>query len=151
MKLNLHFELLALLQRKRESGQEMRNLFQVFQAHDLDGRMHIAVWEADERRGNAAARPEDHVSIGAAGGRDGFVLKLDLPLARDRFQASHHFGMIGAAVGQGRALADFDISMLGLADRRVIRGVGDVDDQRHVRLERVSDLPRAEAAASGTS
>src|SRR5439155_27169688 len=127
--LHLHLELFSLLQRKGEGDEELRDLFQVLQAHDLDRRMHVAVGEADQRRRNTAACPEDHVGVGPAGGGDSLVLQLDLPLGGDSFQTVDDFGVMRPAVRQNRSMAHFDISVLGLTYSRVVRRVGNVDDQ----------------------
>ena len=62
------------------------------------------------------------------------------------FEAGDDFRVIAAAMGQGRAVANFHVAVLLLVDGGIIGGVGHVDDQRDVRLERVGDLPGAEQA-----
>jgi len=54
--------------------------------------------------------------------------------------------MVGAAVRQHRAAADFYIAVLRLAHGGIIRRVRHVHHERHVGLERLGDLPRAEQA-----
>src|ERR1043166_3281119 len=49
--------------------------------------MHVAVGQADQGAGNSAARPENHIRIGAAGGRLGFVLQFDFFSRRDRLES----------------------------------------------------------------
>ena len=63
-----------------------------------------------------------------------------------RLEARDDFGMVAAAVRERRAFADLDVAVLRLADGRIIRRVRHVHDQRHVRLERIGDLPRAQQA-----
>ncbi len=75
--LNLHFEFFARFERLGEGGHQLRNFFQVLQAHDLHRRVHVAVGQADQRAGNAAARPENHVGVGAAVGGQRLVLERD--------------------------------------------------------------------------
>lgn len=65
--LNLHLERFAFFHGLHEGGQQLGDQFQVFQAYHFHGRMHVAVRQADERAGDAAARPEDCVRVGAAG------------------------------------------------------------------------------------
>ena len=67
------------------SGQQLRDQLQIFQAHDLDRRVHIAVRQTDERAGDAAARPEDDVGVRAAGAGHGLVLERQLLLRRHGF------------------------------------------------------------------
>ena len=62
------------------------------------------------------------------------------------FDARDDLRMIAAAVRDRRAVADLHVAVLRLADRRIIRRVRHIHDQRDVRLERIGDLPRAEQA-----
>src|SRR5690349_20274730 len=56
-KSDLHFELFAFFERGGEAGKEFGDHGQILQADDFDGRMHIAIGQADQRAGDAAARP----------------------------------------------------------------------------------------------
>jgi len=65
-RLNLHLEFFALFKREDKTGEQFRDHFQIFQAHHLDGRMHVAIRQADECAGDAAARPENRIGVSAA-------------------------------------------------------------------------------------
>ncbi len=106
--------------------------------------MHVAVRQTDEPTGDATASPKDDVRIRAAGGGHGFVLKINLLLRGDFFDARYDFGMIASTVRDGRAFANFDITVLLLVHRRIIGRVRHVHNQRDVRLQRVRDLTRTE-------
>ncbi len=145
-RLDFHLELLAFFQRLHERRHQLRDQLQIFQAHDFDGRVHIAIRQTDERTGDAAARPKNHVRVRAARGRHRLMLERNLLLRRDGFQPLHHFGMIATAVRERGAFANFNIAVLRLADGRIIRRVRHIHDERDVRLERIRDLPRAQQA-----
>ena len=105
--------------------------------------MHIAVGQADERAGNAAASPENHIGIGAACGADGFVLDRDAGLFSNGLEALDHFRVVAGAMSQGGAFAHAHITMCALVDAGIIRGVRDIHHQGYVRIERIGNLPRA--------
>src|SRR6185436_10097811 len=71
---NLHLELFALLQRGGETGQQLRNHLEVFEADHLHGRMHVAIRQADQRASYAPTRPENGVGVRPARVLHGFVL-----------------------------------------------------------------------------
>ena len=85
-------------------------------------------------RSDAAAGPKDYVCVGAAGGGHGFVLERDRLLLGHFFNARDHFGVIATSMCQGRTIADFDVTMLSLADGGIVGGVGYIDDQRDIRF-----------------
>ena len=74
------------------------------------------------------------------------MLELDLVRRSDVFETLHHLGVIRSAVREGRSLAQFNVAVLRLVHRRIIRGVGNIDDERDVGMQRVGNLSRAEAA-----
>jgi hypothetical protein len=108
--------------------------------------MHVAVRQADQGRGDAAASPEDYIGVRPAGGRDRLVLKRNLLGFSDCLEPGHDLGVVRAAVSQGRPLADLHVTVLGLADGRVICRVSHIDHHGHVGLEGVGNLPGAQAA-----
>src|SRR5690348_2438206 len=136
---NLHLEFLAFFQSRGKARQELRNLFQVGQAHNFNRRMHVAVGQADEGAGDAAAGPKDHVGVGPAGSGGGFVLERDLLVSGNLLDARHHFRVIAPAMSQGGARAHLHVAMLRLVNRRIIGRMRHVHDQCHVRFERVGN------------
>ncbi len=119
---------------------------EVLEVHDFDGAVHVAVGEADEGAGDAAAGPEDDVGVGAAASGHGFVLDVDFFGGGDFFEAGDDFGVVAAAVGEGWAFAEFGVAVLALVHGGVIGGVGDIDDEGGVGFEGVGDLAGAKEA-----
>src|SRR5882724_597126 len=97
--------------------------------------MHVTVWEANERAGNAATGPENHVGIRAARRRHRLMLEGDFVGFCNLFDPGDYLRMITAAMRERRPAAHSDISMLRLVDRRVIRRVGHIHDQRDIWFE----------------
>src|SRR5204862_626382 len=62
--LNFYFEGFGFFDGEGEGGEEAWDFLEVFEADKLDGRMHVAVWKADEGGRDSAAGPEDDVGIG---------------------------------------------------------------------------------------
>ena len=67
--------------------------------------MHVAIQQAYEDAGNAAAGPENYISIGAAGRGHSFVLEGIFFVFATDFQPRHDIRVIAAAVGEGQAIA----------------------------------------------
>ena len=61
---DFHLKLFAAFDGLGEACHDLRNLLEVLEADDFDGRVHVAVRQADEAAGNAAACPEDRVGVG---------------------------------------------------------------------------------------
>ena len=59
--LDFHLKLFASFDGLGEACHDLRNLLEVLEADDFDGRVHVAVRQADEAAGNAAACPEDRI------------------------------------------------------------------------------------------
>ena len=97
--------------------------------------MHVAVGQADETAGDASAGPENHIGVRTAGGAHGLVLQGDLLFRGDLFEALEDGGMVAAAVRQCGAAAELDVAVRPLVHRRIVGGVGYVDDQGGLRME----------------
>lgn len=107
--------------------------------------MHVAGGEAEQRAGDAPSGPEDDVRIGAAGGGNGFMLELDAFFVGEFFQSGNDLDVVGAAVGDGGAGSDPDITVEGFTDRGDVGGMGDIRNEGDVGFEFVGDLAGAEA------
>src|ERR1041385_1650125 len=71
---DFHLECFSTLEGQRKTRHQLGYLFQVMQTHQLDRRMHVAVRQADQPAGNAAARPEDRVRVPGRVGARRFLL-----------------------------------------------------------------------------
>ena len=114
--LDFHLKLFAAFDGLGEACHDLRNLLEVREADDFDGRVHVAVRQADEAAGNAAACPEDRVGVGAAGGGDGLVLQVDLEPLGPLLDSLDDFRVVAVAVGDGGGFADLDVAVLALVD-----------------------------------
>ena len=139
-------EFLVLAEREGEGGHEFGDVFEVPEVHEFDGRVHVAVREADQGAGNAAPGPEDDVGVGAGAGRHGFVLEGDSLGGGDCLEAADDFDVVATSVGQGWALAHADFAVLAGVHGWVVGGMGNVHDERGGRVEGVGDLAGPEEA-----
>src|SRR5262245_56622992 len=101
--------------------------------------MHVTKWKADERCRYPTACPKDDVGVSSTAVAHGLVLKINLFPGRDGFNPSDDRRMIGSAVGQGWTAPNENLSVLALVDGRIIGGVGDIDDERDIGMQRVGN------------
>src|SRR5882672_2293909 len=144
--LNLHLELLPFFQGRSEAGQQLRNQFEIFQADQLDGGIHVTIRQTDQGAGNSAAGPENRVGVRPARGRHRLMLQRNLPGSGDRFEAGNHVRMVTAAVSERRAAANLHFTVLLFVHIGIIGGMRLIHDQRDIRLQGIGDLPGPQEA-----
>src|SRR5207302_5438366 len=109
-----------------EFRQQIRRLFQIGQAHDLDRAVHVAVGNADKAGGNAVPADLDDIGVGAGGARRAADLYRDVAGAGGFFQPLQYPRVDVWPAENHRAAAQPRVAELLLVVAGRIRGVANV-------------------------
>jgi hypothetical protein len=143
LRLKLMREVVFLGDAFDKGGDEFDGAVHVGEVAHFDDAVHVAEGVADQSAGDAFFDVEDHVGIGAAVAAAAFMLEGDVALIGDFHDALHHVWVIARAVGDAGAGAEFDFAVDGVVDAGSVGGMGDVEDDRDIGHEAVSDHFRA--------